>query len=44
MSFRKRLTFRTFSNDTMKQIEDGMRRTATGVAPAFGATAKIECP
>jgi hippurate hydrolase len=25
-------TFRTFSNDTMKQIEDGMRRTVAGVA------------
>jgi hippurate hydrolase len=37
-------TFRTFSNDTMKQIEDGMRRTATGVAAAFGATAKVEFP
>jgi amidohydrolase len=37
-------TFRTFSNDTMKQIEDGMRRTATGVAAAFGATAKIDFP
>ena len=37
-------TFRTFSNDTMKQIEDGMRRTATGVAAAFGATANVEFP
>jgi hippurate hydrolase len=37
-------TFRTFSNDTMTQIEDGMRRTATGVAAAFGATAKVEFP
>jgi hippurate hydrolase len=34
-------TFRTFNNDTMKQ---GMRRTATGVAAAFGATAKVEFP
>src|SRR5215470_1161268 len=37
-------TFRTFSNDTMKQIEKGMRRTATGVAAAFGATAKLDFP
>jgi hippurate hydrolase len=37
-------TFRTFSNDTMKQIEDGMRRIVTGVAGAFGATAKVELP
>src|SRR5215468_2556695 len=37
-------TFRTFSNDTMKQIEDGMRRTATGVAAAFGATASVDFP
>jgi hippurate hydrolase len=37
-------TFRTFSNDTMKQIEDGMRRIATGVAAAFGATAEVNLP
>jgi hippurate hydrolase len=37
-------TFRTFSNDTMKQIEDGMRRTATGVAAAFSATARVDFP
>jgi hippurate hydrolase len=37
-------TFRTFSNDTMRQIEECMRRTATGVAAAFGATAKVEFP
>jgi hippurate hydrolase len=37
-------TFRTFSNDTMKQIEDCMRRTATGVAAAFGATAEVRLP
>jgi hippurate hydrolase len=37
-------TFRTFSNDTMKQIEDCMRRTVMGVAAAFGATAKVEFP
>jgi hippurate hydrolase len=37
-------TFRTFGNDTMKQIEDGMRRTAAGVAAAFGATAKLDFP
>jgi hippurate hydrolase len=35
-------TFRTFSNDTMKLIEECMRRTATGVAAAFGATAKVD--
>jgi metal-dependent amidase/aminoacylase/carboxypeptidase family protein len=35
-------TFRTFSNDTMKQIEDCMRRTATDVAAAFGATANLD--
>jgi hippurate hydrolase len=28
----------------MKQIEDGMRRTATGVAAALNATAKVEFP
>jgi metal-dependent amidase/aminoacylase/carboxypeptidase family protein len=28
----------------MKQIEDGMRRTAVGVAAAFGATAKVDLP
>ena len=28
----------------MKQIEDGMRRIATGVAAAFGASAKIGLP
>src|SRR5215813_8053828 len=39
-----RETFRTFSNDTMKQIEDCMRRTATGVAAAFGATAEVSLP
>jgi hippurate hydrolase len=37
-------TLRTFSNDTMKQIEDCMRRTATGVAAAYGATAKLDFP
>src|SRR5262249_34988838 len=37
-------TFRTFSNDTKKQIEDGMRRIATVVAAAFGATAKVDFP
>jgi hippurate hydrolase len=35
-------TFRTFSNDTIKQIENGMRRIAFGVAAAFGATAKVD--
>jgi hypothetical protein len=28
----------------MKQIEDGMRRTATRVAAAFGATAEVDLP
>jgi hippurate hydrolase len=28
----------------MKQIEDCMRRTVTGVAAAFGATAKLDSP
>src|SRR5215467_5965059 len=37
-------TFRTFSNDTMKQIEECMRRTATGVAAAFGAAANVKFP
>ena len=36
--------FRTFSNDTMKQIEDCMRCTATGIAAAFGATTKVDFP
>ena len=31
-------------NATMKQIEDRMRRTATGVAAAFGATANMYFP
>jgi hippurate hydrolase len=37
-------TFRTFSNDTVNQIEDCMRRTAAGVAAALGATAKLDFP
>jgi hippurate hydrolase len=37
-------TFRTFSNNTMKQIEDCMRRIATCVAAAFGATAHVDFP
>jgi hippurate hydrolase len=37
-------TFRTFSNDTMNQIENGMRRIASGVAAAFGATANVDFP
>jgi hippurate hydrolase len=28
----------------MKQIEDCMRRTATGVAAAFGASAQVDFP
>jgi hippurate hydrolase len=35
-------TFRTFSNDSMKQIEDGMRRISAGIAADFGATAKVD--
>jgi hippurate hydrolase len=37
-------TFRTFSNDTINQIENGMRRIASGVAGAFGATANVDSP
>src|SRR5262249_8815830 len=37
-------TFRTFTTDAMRQIEDGMRRIAWGVAAAFGATAKVDLP
>jgi hippurate hydrolase len=37
-------TFRTFSNDTMKQMEDRMRRTAAGIAAAFGTTADVSLP
>jgi hippurate hydrolase len=37
-------TLRTFSNDTVKQIEACMRRTVTGVAAAFGATANLDFP
>src|SRR6516164_8606688 len=37
-------TFRTFSNEIMKQIEDRIQRTAAGVSAAFGATAKLEFP
>src|SRR5262245_24862067 len=37
-------TFRTFSNDTMKQIEDGMRRISAGIAADFGATAMVDFP
>jgi amidohydrolase len=35
-------TFRTFSNDTMKQIEDGMRRIAMGVAAAFSGWPSVK--
>jgi hippurate hydrolase len=37
-------TFRTFSNETAKQIEDRMRSIATGIAAAFGATAEVYLP
>jgi hippurate hydrolase len=36
--------FRTFSNDTIKRIEDGIRRIATSVAAAFGASEKVAFP
>jgi acetylornithine deacetylase/succinyl-diaminopimelate desuccinylase-like protein len=35
-------TFRTFSNETMKQIEDCMRRIASGVAAAAGRLRAIQ--
>ena len=35
-------TVRTFRNATMTLIEDNMKRTATGVAAAFGATAEVD--
>jgi amidohydrolase len=37
-------TFRTFSNDIMKQIQDCMQRTGMGVPAAFGATAEVDFP
>ncbi|KAB2920081.1 MAG: amidohydrolase [Hyphomicrobiaceae bacterium] len=35
-------TARTFDSSTMKQIEDGMRRTAAGIAAAHGAKAEVD--
>ncbi len=35
-------TVRTFRNETMTLVEENMRRTATGVAAAFGATARVD--
>ncbi len=35
-------TARCFSRETMKLIEDNMRRIATGIADAFGATAELD--
>src|SRR5215472_11358108 len=37
-------TFRTFSNDTMKQIENSIRRIAACISAAFGATAHVDFP
>jgi hippurate hydrolase len=37
-------TFRTFSTDTVNQIENGMRRIASSVAAAFGAKANSTSP
>jgi amidohydrolase len=35
-------TARTFRTETMKLIEDGMKRVAEGVASGFGATASVD--
>ncbi len=35
-------TVRTFRNETMTLVEDNMKRTAAGVAAAFGATASVD--
>jgi hippurate hydrolase len=35
-------TVRTFKNETMSLVEENMKRTATGVAAAFGATASVD--
>jgi hippurate hydrolase len=35
-------TVRAFRNDTMTLVEDNMKRTAAGVAAAFGATASVD--
>jgi hippurate hydrolase len=35
-------TVRTFKNETMTLVEENMKRTAAGVAAAFGATASVD--
>ena len=35
-------TVRTFRNETMTLVEENMKRTAEGVAAAFGATARVD--
>src|SRR2546423_1911087 len=35
-------TVRTFKNETMNLVEENMKRTAAGVAAAFGATARVD--
>jgi amidohydrolase len=35
-------TVRTFKHETMTLVEENMKRTATGVAAAFGATARVD--
>ena len=35
-------TARTFSKDTMRQIEEAMQRTAKGIASGLGATAQVD--
>ena len=35
-------TVRTFRNETMTLVEENMRRTAEGVAAAFGASARVD--
>jgi amidohydrolase len=35
-------TVRTFKNETMTLVEENMKRTAEGIAAAFGATARVD--
>ena len=35
-------TVRTFKNETMTLVEENMRRTAEGIAAAFGASARVD--
>jgi hippurate hydrolase len=35
-------TVRTFRNETMTLVEENMKRTADGIAAAFGATARVD--